>query len=74
MKFVNNSSWCLYSGDTNYDGVIDAGDIIQIYNDLISLTSGYVITDLTGDNFVDISDLLYCYNNAINSVTVITPP
>lgn len=87
MTFTNNAyggnmiqvntipvRYALYSGDTNQDGIIDVTDVINIYNDLVNLVTGYYIpTDLTGDSFVDVSDLLMAYNNANEIVSVIRP-
>lgn len=67
------SVYCVYSGELNSDGVIDAADVIQIYNDLIAGVTGNVITDLNGDQIVDVSDLIICYNNVTATVSVIRP-
>jgi hypothetical protein len=40
---------------------------------MIALASGYIKTDVTGDNFTDISDLMIAYNNSIILVSAITP-
>ena len=65
--------WCIYSGDVNQDGVIDASDISSVENDAVNGLSGYVQTDVTGDNFVDGSDLSLTDNNALTGVTSVTP-
>jgi len=65
--------FAIYSGDENQDGIIDAADMIDIYNDVLAVTAGYVRTDVNGDDFVDVSDLIITYNNAINIVSVVTP-
>lgn len=65
--------YAIYSGDENLDGNIDVTDITDIYNDMIALASGYIKTDVTGDNFTDISDLMIAYNNSIILVSAITP-
>ena len=65
--------YAIYSGDTNQDGIVDAGDISAIENDAANSVFGYVPTDLTGDDAVDASDISLVENNAVNSVSVITP-
>ena len=46
----------------NQDGIVDASDISAIEN-AVGI-SGYVPTDLTGDDFVDASDISIVENNA----------
>ncbi|MDZ4711824.1 MAG: hypothetical protein SGI89_05810 [bacterium] len=72
MKLVG-SEWCIFSGDVNDDGIIEAADLIIVYNDVINFTSGYVNSDLNNDNFTDITDMVYCYNNSVNFVARIIP-
>lgn len=67
------TKYCIYSGDVNQDGDIDAFDLTDIYNDLINFVSGYIATDTNGDRFVDIDDLMITYNNSVNSIGKITP-
>ncbi len=67
------TKYCLYSGDTDFDYNIDVSDIVQVYNDVTIGASRYVKTDLTGDDFVDVSDMVIAYNNAINAIEVIAP-
>ncbi|MBS1518089.1 MAG: hypothetical protein JSS91_08370, partial [Bacteroidetes bacterium] len=63
-----------YSGDVNYDNIIDIGDLAVIDNDANNFASGYVISDINGDNFVDVSDYALADNNAYNIVTRQAPP
>jgi len=72
MKYVG-SLWSFYSGDVNQDDVVDLTDIVSIFNDVSSFTSGYVNTDLTGDLFVDLSDLTIAYNNSADFAHLIRP-
>lgn len=64
----------MYSGDCNQDFIIDAGDITIIYNNLIILAEGYLVTDLNGDSLTDVSDLTICYNNVLAGVERVAPP
>ncbi|MBK8380676.1 MAG: hypothetical protein IPL16_02050 [Ignavibacteria bacterium] len=45
----------------------------MIDNDALNGTSGYVVTDLTGDNYVDSDDQSVVDNNSLTSVSVINP-
>lgn len=65
--------YAIYSGDVNHDGGIDLTDLIRVFNDAFSFESGYMMTDLTGDNFVDLSDLLIAFVNANKFVVRVTP-
>jgi len=73
QKFIS-PYYGMFSGDVNYDNVIDVTDLVTIYNDVLVFNSGYIVTDINGDNFADASDLIICYNNAINFVQRMAPP
>ncbi|MCY7363598.1 MAG: hypothetical protein LH629_16245, partial [Ignavibacteria bacterium] len=63
----------IYSGYINKYGIIDGSDICDVENDASTALSGYVPSDVTGDDFVDASDVSVVENNAANSVSMITP-
>lgn len=65
--------FAIYSGNVNQDGIIDAGDLSLVDNDVFNSVSGYVPTDVTGNNFVDASDLSIVDNNVYNGIMVIKP-
>ena len=65
--------YCAYSGDVNQDGTIDGTDLSSIDNDASNFVSGYVATDLDGNDFVDGSDAAIADNNAANFVGTIRP-
>jgi photosystem II stability/assembly factor-like uncharacterized protein len=67
------SVWCLFSGDVNQDGTVDASDLSSVDNDAANFISGYVTTDLTGDGFVDGTDFAIVDNNAASFVSVVRP-
>jgi hypothetical protein len=75
MIQVDNSpvKYAIYGGDVDRDGNTDASDISVIDNDALNTLSGYVVSDLTGDDFVDANDISIVDNNSLNSVSVITP-
>jgi len=70
---LKGSKYCIFSGDVNQDGTIDASDLSQVENDAANSVGGYVTNDLNGDNFVDASDVSIVDNNSANSVMAITP-
>lgn len=72
-QILKSGRWCIFSGDVNHDGIIDVSDQSLVDNDVFSLTSGYVNTDLTGDLLVDVTDASITDNNGFNFVTVIKP-
>lgn len=72
LKF-KSGKWCMYSGDINQDGVIDATDFSIVDNDISFFSQGYVVSDIDGDNFVDGADMAYVDNNAGNFVISIRP-
>ncbi|MBK9225921.1 MAG: hypothetical protein IPL67_02355 [Ignavibacteria bacterium] len=45
----------------------------MIDNDASNFVGGYVVTDLTGDDFVDGTDFAIADNNAANFVSVVRP-
>lgn len=63
------TKWCLFSGDVNFDGIVDISDIAFVDNDNLLFVTGYTLTDINGDNLVDISDLLNVASNSINFVS-----
>jgi hypothetical protein len=48
----------------NNSGGVDFTDVISISNDVTSFVSGYVVTDLNGDNVVNFTDQIFAYNNS----------
>ena len=61
------------AGDVNRDGTIDATDDSTIDNDADNFTGGYIVTDLTDDNFVDGTDFAIADSNEANFVSVVRP-
>ncbi len=55
------------------DGIIDAGDMSLADNDAYNFITGYVSTDVNGDDFVDATDLSIIDNNAFNTISLIRP-
>lgn len=70
---LKGSKYCVYSGNVNNDGIIDASDLAIVDNDALNSSLGYVISDVNGDFFVDGSDLAIVDNNSYNFIGVIRP-
>ena len=62
-----------YSGDKNQDGFVNLTDLLDVYNAAGSYTSGYVTSDIDGNNVCDLTDVLIVYNNSVNFVSLIRP-
>lgn len=45
--------------------------MIDIYNDFGN--SGYLSTDVNGDDYIDVTDIINTYNNATNVISIIKP-
>ncbi|MEO6693885.1 MAG: hypothetical protein ABIY50_06070 [Ignavibacteria bacterium] len=78
QAFGNNmilvgSKYCIYSGDTNQDGVVDGNDLSLIDNDAAGFAMGYIPSDINGDGMADGSDASLASNNALEFVSKITP-
>ncbi|MGB4853326.1 MAG: LamG-like jellyroll fold domain-containing protein [Ignavibacteria bacterium] len=71
--FFNGSVYCIYGGDVDRDGIIDASDVSSVDNGANSSAAGYIQTDITGDKFTDSSDVSIADNNARNLVSEFTP-
>ncbi|MBK8551029.1 MAG: S8 family serine peptidase [Ignavibacteria bacterium] len=63
----------IYSGDVNQNGNVDLNDVLEVYNAANDFSSGYIVSDLTGDNLADLDDLLFAYNNSVAFVNVVKP-
>ncbi|MBX7042009.1 MAG: hypothetical protein K1X85_03810 [Ignavibacteria bacterium] len=72
-QILKGSRYCIYSGDVDQDGIVDATDLGIVDNNASAGTEGYVKSDLNGDLLVDGSDLLIADNNAYNIVSVMRP-
>lgn len=67
------SNWCVYSGELVKDGIIDVSDILDDYDDVLNITTGYYPSDINGDYITDVTDLLIIHNNSLNVVSVVKP-
>jgi hypothetical protein len=67
------TKWVIFGGDVNNSGDVDLSDITLTYDDALTFSSGYIDTDLNGDNVADLSDLLIVFNNSANFVQTVKP-
>ncbi len=72
LIFVSDK-YCIYSGDVNQDGTIDAEDFGMIENEAFNFGTGISGEDLNGDYIVDAFDLSVVDNNSFNFVSLIRP-
>lgn len=72
-QILRSGRWCIFSGDTDHDGIIDVSDQSEIDNDVFNILTGYLNTDLTGDSIVDLSDASIADNNGFNFVAAVKP-
>ncbi|MFA7359693.1 MAG: FG-GAP-like repeat-containing protein [Candidatus Kapaibacterium sp.] len=63
---LKGTKWCIYSGDVNQDGYVDANDRSIVWNDRNK--SGYYAADVNGDGAVDALDRSICWNNRNKAV------
>ena len=75
-----NTKWCIFGGDMTSstpgvkDGLVDGSDLAAVDNDNTNFITGYVVTDLTGEQIVDGSDLAIVDNNNTAFVGKVVPP
>lgn len=70
---LKSGRYCDYSGDVNQNGDVNLTDVLETFNATALFSTGYVPTDVTGDNLVDLSDITIVFNNANKFVSKITP-
>ncbi|KAA0238024.1 MAG: hypothetical protein EDM72_14940, partial [Chlorobiota bacterium] len=72
LKLVG-TKWCIYGGDVNQDGFVNSIDVNQVFSDNVNGLSGYVNTDLNGDNLEEIEDLNIVFINNALGIQKISP-
>ena len=73
-NMVNSGGeWSFYTGDVNQDGSVNLADVTTIYNDANAFASGYLVTDLNGNNITDLNDVIGANNNSNIFVSTIQP-
>lgn len=68
------SEYCIYSGDVDNDGLIQISpDATTVYNDAVNFATGYLVTDVDGNNMTDLTDVAITATNAYFFVSAIKP-
>lgn len=70
---LKGTKYCIYSGDSNQNGNVDASDMAIIDNDVYIFATGYLPTDVDGNGNVDANDLSIVDNNSSSFVIMIRP-
>ncbi len=70
---LKGSIFTIYNGDVSQEGTIDLTDLIATQNASTSFVTGYINTDMDGDNAATLSDVLIVYNNSSNFVQQVAP-
>lgn len=65
--------YCIYSGDVNKDGQVEATDLLLVDSDNINFVTGYTASDVNGDGQVEATDLLITDINNLGFVSKLTP-
>lgn len=72
LKLIG-TKWCIYGGDINQDGFVNATDLNSIYTQNIFGAVGYIPTDLNGDSLTEIEDLNIVFRNNVLGIHRIKP-
>ena len=73
LKLVG-TKWCVYGGDVNQDGLVNNTDVNSVYTENVNGVTGYVTTDLNGDNYTEIEDLNIVFRNNVLGAAKQSPP
>ncbi|MBL8006459.1 MAG: hypothetical protein JNJ56_02925 [Ignavibacteria bacterium] len=72
MKLMG-TRWVIFTGDSEYDGIVDASDISMIESASSNSEEGYIQADLNNDLYTDATDLSMVENNAALGVSSVIP-
>jgi hypothetical protein len=72
LKLIG-TKWCIYGGDINQDGAVEAADLNLVFIDNVNGVSGNVDTDLNGDSFIEVEDLNIVFRNNVLGIQKETP-
>ena len=75
LRNINSAPvrYAVYSGDADQDGNVNLNDLITINNDASQFRTGYLRSDINGDDIADLTDLIVTFNNSRKFVSVIRP-
>ena len=72
LKLVG-TTYVVYAGDLNQDGVVDGNDLVLVDNNAATFLTGYKVTDVNGDGVIDSSDIGIVTGN-VNSFVAVKKP
>lgn len=67
------STWVIFGGDINVDGIVDGSDLALVDNASTGLLHGYIPQDANGDGVTDGSDMAIVDNNSTSVIQVKKP-
>lgn len=67
------TSFGMFAGDINQDGVVDASDFIAVDNASAQFLTGYVPEDVNGDGIVNLFDMIILETNTENFIRALKP-
>lgn len=70
---LKNGKYCVHSGDLDYNGIIELSDVLTTFNDAGNFSTGIYLTDLNGDNIVDLQDMNIVNTNANKFIRIKRP-
>ena len=70
---VGSGKYAIRTGDINQNGVIDINDYTAVQTALLTLSSGYLVNDLTGDNLIESTDYSLVETNSQAGLMVRKP-
>ncbi len=70
---IGSGKYAIRSGDVNQNGVIDINDYTAVHTALLTLSSGYLVNDLTGDNLIESTDYSLVETNSQAGLMVRKP-
>jgi len=65
--------YAIYVGEQNFDGLLDASDLLLVYKQVTKASAGYLVEDINGDGLIDASDLNMQVKNVTLAVGVLLP-
>lgn len=70
---LKGSRYCVYGGDVDQDGIVDASDLSIVKNDASGGLEGYISSDVTGDEYTDAEDISLVENNVSRGTVSVIP-
>jgi Zn-dependent metalloprotease/subtilisin-like proprotein convertase family protein len=70
---LGDGNFAIYNGDINGDGYIDDSDIVFAEDDAMIFSTGYILSDLTGDGVTESTDCSLVENNFFMGIMRMRP-